>query len=256
MKHSPRILVWALSLLLTIPAFGQTEVVPLVGKNVVKFNLTSTALSHYAIQYEYVTNPRQSVGFGFGISPDVALPFKDNLLDQFGDDDDARRAIESTRFTKYTFTPEYRFYVGKKSAPEGFYVATFMRYTHMSMSQVYSFTTSAGKLHTPVVDGTFNGFGAGAMIGTQWLFGKTKNLALDLWIVGPFAGIMKAKFHGTDDMSDMTQQDKIDLKEDIESIEIPLWTTEATIGNNEIDVDMNGPFYGVRMLGLSFGVRF
>ncbi|HPD53751.1 MAG TPA: DUF3575 domain-containing protein, partial [Bacteroidia bacterium] len=92
MKHSPRILVWALSLLLTIPAFGQTEVVPLVGKNVVKFNLTSTALSHYAIQYEYVTNPRQSVGFGFGISPDVALPFKDNLLDQFGDDDDARRA--------------------------------------------------------------------------------------------------------------------------------------------------------------------
>ena len=67
---------------------------------------------------------------------------------------------------------------------------------------------------------------------------------------------MKAKFHGTDDMSDMTQQDKIDLKEDIESIEIPLWTTEATIGNNEIDVDMNGPFYGVRMLGLSFGVRF
>lgn len=36
--------------------FAQSS--PLTGKNVIKYNLTATAIGHYAIQYERVINPQ------------------------------------------------------------------------------------------------------------------------------------------------------------------------------------------------------
>ncbi|HMO31805.1 MAG TPA: DUF3575 domain-containing protein [Lacibacter sp.] len=226
------------------------------GKNIIKYNLSGTALSHYAIQYERVTTPRQSFALGLGISPNVGLPFKQTLLDQFGDNTDARRAIESTRFTKFTITPEYRFYVGKKGAPSGFYIAPFGRYTYMDLEQVYTFTPSSGREHKPLINGTFRGVGGGVLFGSQWLLGKKQNIVLDWWIAGPFIGSMNASFNGKDDMSDMSAADKADLENDIESVELPLWKIDATVGNNVIDVKLTGPFYGVRAFGLSLGIRF
>ena len=154
--------------------------VPDPRKNIIKFNLTSIALSHYTFQYERVLKPKQTVALGFGFSPDVPLPFKKTLSDQFGDNDDAARAIESTRFSKITITPEYRFYLGKnKKAPQGFYIAVFARYSHMKIEQDYTFTPSSGTLHTAKLTGNINGFGGGGMIGAQWLLGKKKNISLD-----------------------------------------------------------------------------
>ena len=224
------------------------------GKNVIKLNLPSIALKHYMLQYERVINNRQSIAIGIGFSPSVDLPFKNTLMDQFSDNEDAKNAIESTRFKKITITPEYRFYLGKKGAPAGFYLAPFVRYTNMTIDQDYRFTPSSGIEHTAHLTGKFNGVGGGLMIGAQWLLGK--NVTLDWWIAGPFFGTMKADFHGVDDMSDMSPADKADLKNDIESIEIPLWKTEATVGENTIDAKLTGPFYGVRGFGLSVGFRF
>lgn len=225
----------------------------IIGKNIIKWNLSALALSQYSIQYERVLALNRSYAIGFGISPDVELPFKTELLDRFGGNSDARHAIESTRFTKITVTPEYRFYMSK-NAPKGFYVATFIRYTNMLLSSNYPFTTNSGVQHNPHVEGKFSGVGGGAMIGTQFLLGPS--MVLDLWIVGPFIGIMNASFHGTDDMSDMTDADKAKLESDIESVNVPLWKVDATVGNNVIDVKLKGPFYGVRLAGVSFGFRF
>ncbi len=231
---------------------AQTSLVE--GKNIIKVNLPSIALKHYLLQYERVMNNRQSFAIGIGFSPSVDLPFKSTLLDEFSENEDAKRAIESTTFNKITVTPEYRFYLGKKGAPAGFYVAPFVRYTTMSISQDYTFTPSSGIEHTAHLTGKFSGIGGGVMIGAQWLLGK--NVTLDWWIAGPFFGAMNADFHAVDDMSDMSQADKEDLKDDIESVKIPLWKTEATIGDNTIDAKLTGPFYGVRGLGLSLGFRF
>jgi hypothetical protein len=224
------------------------------GKNVIKVNLSAIALSHYSLQYERVIKNRQSFALGFGVSPNVELPFKSNLLKQFSGNADAKTAIESTKFTKITVTPEYRFYLSKKGAPAGFYVAPFARYTHMSINQDYKFTPGSNKLHTAHLTGKFSGIGGGIMLGAQWLLGK--NITLDWWIVGPFYGAMKADFHGTDDMSDMSVQDKAKLESDIESVDLPLWEVDATVGNNKIDAKLTGPFYGVRAFGVSLGYRF
>ncbi len=93
---------------------------PIAGKNVIKFNLTNVLLKNYAVQYEHAVNNRQSFAIGIGITPNVSLPFKQTLLDEFGGNEDAKRAIETTTFNKITITPEYRFYLGKKAAPIGF----------------------------------------------------------------------------------------------------------------------------------------
>ncbi|MBX7202656.1 MAG: DUF3575 domain-containing protein [Bacteroidia bacterium] len=222
--------------------------------NIIKLNLSPLAFNHFSVQYERVINPKQSFGLGFSFAPNVGLPFKQTLLDAFDDNAEAVEAIESTKFTKYTLTPEYRFYFGAKGAPVGFYLATFIRYTNMSTSQIYKFTTSKGVVHRPNLTTTFNGVGGGAMIGMQWALGKS--FTLDWWIVGPFFGYMKGSSGGTDKMDDMDQQDKDDLKKDIEEFPIPLWKKDATIGNGTIDVKLKGPFYGARAMGICFGYRF
>jgi hypothetical protein len=225
----------------------------LPGKSIVKVNLSSIALSHYSLQYEYVLNNRQSIALGLGVSPREGLPFKQTLLDNFGENADARSAIESTTFSKFTITPEYRFYLGKKGAPSGFYIAPFARYTNMSFDNDYTYTPSSGEKHVAHVTGKFNGIGGGVMVGSQWLL--SSRVTLDWWIAGPFIGTMKADFHGTDDMSDMTPQDKAELENDIESVDIPLWEIDATVGNNTIDAKLTGPFYGIRAFGISLGLR-
>lgn len=234
--------------------FAQSS--PVTGKNIIKYNLTATAIGHYAIQYERVINPKQSFAIGFGISPNVSLPFKQTLMDAFSDNADAKSAIESTTFTKFTITPEYRFYIGKKEAPGGFYVAPFARYTNMKMSQKYKFTEN-GINHIADVTGRFNGVGAGVVFGAQWLLGKKENIVLDFWFAGPFAGVMKATFEGFDDklINDPAAREK-----EIEDFKIPLWTVDATVtnvnGKGKVDANLKGPFYGFRTLGLSIGYRF
>jgi len=252
------------SLLLIVALFtvfilkGQTQTPltpPLIGGNVIKVNITSSlAMEHYMIQYERALNLNRSIGLGIGISSGIDLPFKNALLDEFGDDEDAKRAIETTKMDKLTITPEYRFYVNKKGAPIGFYVATFIRYTKLSFTQDYSFTPSNGILHIAKVNGDLNGIGGGAMIGVQYALGKV--LTLDWWIVGPFVGVQNGDIDGTCDMSDMSPEDLADLESDIEDTDIPLWTVDATVGTNTINAKISGPFVGVRAFGLCLGFRF
>lgn len=251
------ILAWGLCILSCSLQAQQKDAEPNLHPNIIKFNLTSIALNHYMLQYERVISPKQSFAVGFGFSPNVSLPFKKTLSDKFGDNEDAARAIESTKFSKITITPEYRFYVGKSKAPKGFYVAPFARYSHMKISQDYTFTPNSGKLHTAKLKGTINGVGAGVLIGTQWILGKKQNISLDWWIAGPFIGTMNGKFNGTDpDMDELSAEDRADLKSDIEGVDIPLWKVEATIGENSIDAKLKGAFYGFRTFGISLGYRF
>jgi hypothetical protein len=225
-------------------------------KNLFKINLSSIAINHYAFQYERVTRKKQSFAIGFGFSPNVDLPFKNTLSDQFGDNADAVRAIETTKFTKITVTPEYRFYFGKK-APQGFYLALFARYSNMKISQDYTFTPSNGSLHNAHITGKINGIGGGVLAGAQWLLGKQQRISIDWWIAGPFIGSMNGDLVGTDPkMNELTAQDRADLENDIESVDIPLWDVDATVGANSVDVKLKGAFYGVRFLGISLGIKF
>ena len=126
----------------------------------------------------------------------------------------------------------------------------------MSTKNNYPFTTDDNIDHTMEVEGTFNGYGAGAMIGVQWLLGKS--ITIDWWIVGPFIGVMNSKFTGVDNhpTDKLTPTQEADLQQDINDIDLPLWTVDATVKDMHADIKLKGPFYGVRFMGISAGFRF
>lgn len=225
--------------------------------NIIKYNLSGLAVKYHAVQFERVISPKQSLALTLGFSPSTSLPFKDRLIELYGNDAQARTAIESTSFQKFTLTTEYRLYLSGK-APQGFYLAPFARYSKMTMSQNYSFVDSDNTTHNPLISGNFTGFGGGVLVGAQWAMGKS--VVVDLWLAGPFIGTQKATFNGVNDKRIINTAG---LEADIEAVDIPLWNLEATVSNQTVngasravmDVNLTGPFVGVRMLGLAVGIR-
>jgi hypothetical protein len=233
----------------------KTEVfeIPKVKKNIVKINLSSLIFLNASLQYERVIKTNMSVALGISLMPKTQLPFAGTLQDQYGENEDAKRAIENTKLGNFSITPEFRWYVGQKGAPNGFYLAPFVRYNRMTFDQIYEFNTNNG-LHRPNITGTINNIGGGLMIGAQWTL--SKNISLDWWILGGIYGSTKGDFTGYDDLSTMTPQEKIDLKRDIEDVPIPLSNINATIYNDRIDVTVTGPYVGLRAFGLALGYKF
>jgi hypothetical protein len=224
-------------------------------KTVVKFNLTGVAFKSYAVQYERILTPKSSITVTASVSPNAPLPFKNALMDQFGENEDARRAIGTTLFTKYNATVEYRFYI-KGHAPSGWYVAPFARYMNMDISQDYTYTPSDNILHHAHLNAKFGAVAGGVMLGHQWVLGK--HLALDLWLLGPFYGSrIKADFVGEDPLwPSLKPADVTKLHNDIESTRLPLYTTTATLPLPVIHAKLVGPYYGVRAFGLALGYTF
>ena len=70
----------------------------------------------------------------------------------------------------YGLTPEFRYYVGKKEAMNGFYLGPFLRYQQFKLNDKQD---NAGKLST---------YGGGFLIGNQWIF--SRKVTLDAFI-GP-----------------------------------------------------------------------
>lgn len=226
--------------------------------NLIKYNLSGLAVKYHAVQYERVLGKKHSFALALGFSPSTSLPFKERLIEQYGNDAQARTAIESTLFDKFTITPEYRFYLSGK-APQGFYIAPFARYSKMKMSQRYSFVDSDNTTHNPLITGTFSGFGGGLLLGAQWTLGKA--VAIDVWLAGPFYGSQKGEFNA---VNDKKITNTAGLEADIENTDLPLWNMDATVTNQTIsgvqraviDVNLTGPFIGLRMLGFTVGIRF
>lgn len=222
-------------------------------KNVFKINLTALAFKNFSFQYERVVARKTSVALGIGLMPKSKLPFSDKIQEQYGDDPDIKRAVDQTRLSNISITPEVRFYLGKKAAPAGFYIAPFLRYTHSSFEGPYTFTPSDNQLHTAVVSGTFNSIGGGLLLGTQWNLGKS--LTLDWWIAGPIIGSTKGSMSGTDPKG-IPAQDRAGVKKDIDDFDPIGLDFTGTVGANQIDIDVKGPYYGLRAFGICLGIKF
>lgn len=244
-------IVFGTAILLLTNSYVSAQTNPVLGKNIFKVNLTSLLFKNASIQYEHVLTPKSSFALGVSIMPKTGLPFASSLKEQYGSNDDAKRAIETTQLSNYSVTPEYRFYLSG-NAPNGFYLAPFARYQHMAFEQDYSFTASSGKVYYPHITGNIDNIGAGLLAGVQW----GSHLTLDWWIAGPIIGTTSGLLTGKADMSDMSSADKAKLESDIESTNIPLTKLDATVGSNQVDVKLSGGYAGIRAFGFALGYRF
>jgi hypothetical protein len=117
-------------------------------KNIIKVNLLSPIIRTGSFFYERVITPKSTAQLGFyytGFS------------------------IEGTRLRGIGITPEYRFYVSNnKEAPQGFFVAPFLRYQNLELS-----------INTTNEKATITTFGGGLAIGGQWIFSDI--ISLDIF---------------------------------------------------------------------------
>ena len=221
-------------------------------KNIIKINLTALAFKNFSFQYERVIARKTSVALGVGLMPKSKLPFADKIQEDYGDNEDVMRAVDQTRLSNFTITPEVRFYLGKQ-APTGFYIAPFLRYAHSSFEGPYTFTPSDQQLHTANLKGTINSIGGGLLLGSQWNLSKT--VSLDWWIAGPIIGSTKGTLSGTDPQG-IPAQDRPGIKADIDDFDPPGLDFTGTVGANQIDVDIDGTYYGLRAFGIFLGIKF
>ena len=128
-------------------------------KNVIKLNVISLAVGTFSGFYERVINEQMS----FQLGASYTNISSDWILD--------------VRYKGYAITPEFRYYLSSTEAPRGFYAAPFVRYRR---SDVTGNITRDGQ-EIPA-NGKISAYGAGVMIGGQWIIGK--HFSLDAF-VGP-----------------------------------------------------------------------
>ncbi len=125
---------------------------------VVKINILSPLFRTANIAYEQAISDNGSVQLGF---------FYTGVK------------LDNTLFRGYGITPEYRFYLSETSAPEGVYVAPFVRYQNFTLTE----ENADGKA-------TYSSFGGGLALGKQWIF--KEKITLDVFL-GPayYSGKLK-----------------------------------------------------------------
>lgn len=119
-------------------------------KTAIKINLLSPVARTFNIAFERAVNDNGSFQLGF---------YYTGLK------------VEDVKFSGFGLTPEYRFYLSQTPAPNGFYVAPFLRYTNYNLTA--DDTTDKA---------TFTSFGGGVVVGRQWVF--KERVTFDLFI-GP-----------------------------------------------------------------------
>lgn len=88
-----------------------------------------------------------------------------------------------TKVSGWAITPEYRFYLSEsKEAPQGFYVAPFVRYQNLTLKNSYLAYDNNGMPYTQTAEASLNTFGGGILIGHQWIF--KQRFSLDAFL-GP-----------------------------------------------------------------------
>jgi hypothetical protein len=138
--------VWVLMAAASIFLTAQLQ-----AQNVVKINIFSPIVKTFNIQYERAINETSSFQLGL-------------FYTGYSNDD--------TKFSGFGITPEYRFYLSETPAPQGVYVAPFVRYQSFKIEEKDVTNSEAD----------FSAFGGGLILGKQWVF--KEKVVLDIFI-GP-----------------------------------------------------------------------
>lgn len=108
-------------------------------------------------------------------------------------------SIGETKFSGFGVTPEFRKYLSSsKQAPEGFYLAPFLRYQSFNLKTEYSDWSSESEGETTTAEASYNTIGGGLLVGKQWVFAD--RIVLDTFF-GPNYnhGNIKAKDGSTEE---------------------------------------------------------
>jgi hypothetical protein len=239
-----RIVVSLLALAVYLPVYAQTP----EGKNMGKINVSSLFIKGMGLQYERQIGKRITVGLSYSKIPTSTIAFKSFIEKQI-DDPDVK--VGDFKLGTSILTPEVRFYLGKRGAFHGFYLAPYARIGHYNLEGPVTYTTSTGARRDLVFSGSLNAVTGGLMIGSS--FNLSKQLYLDWWIIGASIGGANGDFNAQTTLSPGEQQS---LRNELESIDVPGTTIVSEVNGNGATIRTTGTMVGARGLGLNLGIRF
>jgi hypothetical protein len=240
MKKSTLVLLLAFS----IPAIAQKN----EGKNMGKINLSAFAFKGFGLQYERQIGPRITVGLGYSMIPKTTLAVK-SIIENSIDDPDVN--VGEFRLGTSIFTPEFRYYFGKKGAFHGFYLAPYARIGTYKVEGPVSYTSSTNTKKEAIFDGKLNTVTGGLMIGSSWQL--SDKFYLDWWILGASFGGANGNLLA---QTPLTPTEQRSLKQELDDIEVIGTKIKSEVNSTGATVTTSGTIAGVRGLGLNFGIRF
>ncbi len=232
----------------TLWAQNDDSTIHVIKKNIIKVNLFSFAIKNVAVQYERVVSKKVSIALGVNYMPDGSIPLQ-STFEGLTDDPDTKAQIKNITLGSYSFTPELRWYLGKKGAPQGFYLAPYMRMSSYNISLPFMYDDGTTTKQIPL-SGSVNTVTGGLLMGAQWKLGKA--VKLDWWIIGPNYGSSNGKIDGK---TPLTASEQSALRTELDQLDIPLTKITYTVDNNGATVNFKGPWAGVRS-GLCLGFAF
>ena len=237
---------------------GQKMAMP-YSKNRLKINVSSLLLNNYSFSYERSLTRKISFVAGYRLMPKTQLgniTLVKRIIDQVAKDGDGiKNDINKIGISNNCFTGELRFYTGHKPGPRGFYLSLYGRYSQFNIDYAYEYETGSKTFAIPI-KASSRMWGAGLMIGAQWLIAR--RITLDWYILGGHYGSIKGDASGTADLSSMSSADKEGVKEDLEgliSIGDKKFVT-ATVTNQGVQARIDGPMVGLRGAGINIGIAF
>ncbi len=198
--------------------------------NIVKTNLSSLALNNYSLTYERMLTRKISASLGYRYMPKGALTktmLGETVMDYIKEDgdDDLQGQLDKLQMSGGALTAEFRIYTGKRPGARGFYAGLYGRYSSFKYDYPYDYEKPDETTTLVPLNGNTKGFGGGLLLGGQFMIAK--RLVVDLYIIGAHYGKMTGKVEGLTDLSDLDEQDRADLKAELEDL-VDLGGSEKT----------------------------
>lgn len=231
-------------------AFSQKQDSSLRARNnVLKINLSALAVKNISVQYEIKVGKRTSFTANAHVLPFGQLPFANTINDAI---DDPNIKFNEFKLGNTGFTAEFRYYVGKKGALHGFYIAPFINSNTYKADLPLSYSNDT---KTGIFSGKINALTGGIQFGSEMSLGK--RFVLDWWIVGPNYGQGKGDFSLATALSP-TEQDEVrselaNLKDDNVIGKV---IKSYDVSSKGATVIAKGPWVGLRAFGINLGFRF
>ncbi|MCW3106203.1 MAG: hypothetical protein JWQ09_709, partial [Segetibacter sp.] len=159
--------------------------------------------------------------------------------------------VSDFRLGTSIFTPEVRYYFGKKGAFHGFYLAPYARFGTYNIAGPIQYSTSNNARRSALFDGKLNTITGGLMMGSS--FKLSNKLYLDWWIIGASIGGANGDLNA---VTQLTSDEQSSLKNALDDLDIPFTEIQSQVNSNGATVTTTGSMVGVRGLGINLGFRF
>ena len=244
---------------LLIIAFNASSQKLIGGKNILKTNLSADAINNYNLTFEKSINRFISLSVNYKTMPLSTLPLK-SIVKQFIDNPNIN--FDNFKFGNTTITFEGRFYLGL-SKMSGFYIAPYIRYGNYDLSVPINYTYTpenpAPNISLPPVpvnanlDGTIRTQSYGAHVGAQ--FQLLTKLVLDISFIGGHYGTSTGKLNFMAPI-DFPKPAQVELQRILDNTKANPFSLKSVVNSRGATTDTEGPWAGLRGLGIGLGLRF